>query len=120
MTIRIETLAAAAAIAAAAVPAAAQPAYPYGYAQQAYPQQAYPGSPQQSYGYGQQGYTQSPVQQVIDGLLGNRYNVTDRQAVSRCAAAAMTQAAAQVGNNGSGQRYGNNGYSRRYNDAMRV
>ena len=119
MTIRIQTLAAAAAIGAVAVPAAAQTAYPYGYPQQA-PHQAYPGSPQQSYGYGQQGYTQNPVQQVIDGLLGNRYNVTDRQAVSQCASAAMTQAAAQFGNNGSAQRYGNNRYNRSYNNAMRV
>lgn len=125
MTIRTHYLAAAAAICAIAVPAAAQTAYPYGYPQQ-YQQapQSYPGQPgygyQQAYGYGQPGYAQNPVQQIIDSLLGNRYNVTDRQAVSQCASAAMTQAAAQYGNNGYGQRYGNNGYNRGYTTAMRV
>src|SRR4051794_8072144 len=113
MTIRTHYFAAAAAIGALAVPAAAQTAYPYGNQQQ-YPQQAYPGYGQQGYGYNQ-GYAQNPVGQVIDQLLGNRYNVTDRQAVSRCASAAMTQAGAQYGN-----RY-NQGYSNRgYNAAMRV
>src|SRR6478752_2528319 len=122
MTIRIHHLAVAAAITAFAVPAAAQTAYPYGYPQQAYPQQTYPAYPQQTYGYGQQGYAQSPVQQIIDSLLGNGYNVTDRQAVSQCASAAMTQAAAQYGNygNGYGQRYGNNGHNGGYNGAMRI
>jgi len=119
MTIRIPTFAAAAAIGALAVPAAAQTAYPYGYPQQTYPQQANPGYPGQAYGYGQQGYAQNPVQQIIDSLLGNRYNVTDRQAVSQCASAAMTQAVAQYGNNGYGQRYGYNGHNS-YNNAMRV
>ena len=52
-----------------------------------------------------QGYSQNPVQQIIDSLLGNRYNVTDRQAVSRCASAALTQAQAQYGGGYSG--YGN-------------
>jgi hypothetical protein len=128
-------LAAAAAIGALAVPAAAQSSYPYqsypvqvpqpypgqpgyGYQQQAFPQQAYPGYPQPAYAYGQQGYAQNPVGQVIDSLLGNRYNVTDRQAVSQCASAAMTQAVAQYGN---GYRaYNNNGYGRGYNGQMRV
>jgi len=129
MTIRMHYLAAAAAIGALAVPAAAQTTYPYGYQQpvpQPYPgqpgygyQPAYPGYPQQSYGYGQQGYAQNPVNQIIDSLLGNRYNVSDRQAVSRCASAAMTQAAAQYGN-GYDRGYGNNGYNRGYNGAMRV
>lgn len=120
MTTRTHYLAAAAAIGALAAPAAAQSSYPY----QSYPvqqvPQPYPGQsgygyqqafPQPSYGYGHQGYAQNPVQQVIDGLLGNRYNVTDRQAVSQCASAAMTQAAAQYGNG-----YNNRGY----NGAMRV
>jgi hypothetical protein len=88
----------------------------YGYSQQAFPGYTQPGV---AYGYGQQGYAQNPIQQVIDGLLGNRYNVTDRQAVSRCASAAMTQAAAQYGN-GYNRGYGNNGYNRGYNGAMRV
>jgi len=124
--------AALAATAALAAPAAAQSSYPYQsypleQAPQPYPaqprygdQQAYPGYPQQAYGYGQQGYAQSPVQQIIDSLLGNRYNVTDRQAVSQCASAAMTKAAAQYGSNGYGQRYGNNGYNRGYSHAMRI
>jgi len=104
MTISTRIFLAAAATGLLAVPAAAQyypqPTYPQQYPNQ-YPnqQQAYPGT-----GYGQQGYapqgyapgySQNPIQQVIDSLLGNRYNVTDRQAVSRCASAALTQAQAQ-------------------------
>ena len=133
MTMRTHYLAAAAAIGALSAPAAAQSSYPYqsypvqapqpypgqpgyGYSQQAFPGYTQPGV---AYGYGQQGYVQNPIQQVIDGLLGNRYNVTDRQAVSRCASAAMTQAAAQYGN-GYNRGYGNNGYNRGYNGAMRV
>lgn len=133
MTMRTHYLAAAAAIGALSAPAAAQSSYPYqsypvqapqpypgqpgyGYSQQAFPGYTQPGV---AYGYGQQGYAQNPIQQVIDGLLGDRYNVTDRQAVSRCASAAMTQAAAQYGN-GYNRGYGNNGYNRGYNGAMRV
>ena len=137
MTIRTHYFAAAAAIGALAVPAAAQTAYPYGYQQQnvqyqqvpqpypgqpgygyqqGYPayNQGYPGYAQPSYGYNQ-GYAQNPVSQIINSLLGNRYSVTDRQAVSQCASAAMTQAAAQYGNRYN-QGYGNRGY----NPAMRV
>ena len=124
MTIRAHYLAAAAAIGALAAPAAAQTAYPYGsqptypqYQQPYMPQQAYPAYQQPSYGqpaYGyNQGYGQNPVSTIIDSLLGNRYNVTDRQAVSQCASAAMTQAAAQYGG-GYNQGYGNayhSGYS---------
>ena len=100
MTICIHYLAAAAAIGARAVPAAAQTPYPYGYQQQyqqvpqpypgqpgyGYSQQAFPGytQPGVDYGYGQQGYAQNPVGQIIDSLLGNRYNVTDRQAACGC------------------------------------
>jgi len=133
MTMRTHYLAAAAAIGALAAPAAAQSTYPY----QSYPVQApqpYPGQPgygssQQAFpgysqpGAAQQSYAQNPVQQVIYGLLGNRYNVTDRQAVSQCASAAMTQASAQYGN-GHNRGYANNGYSnngyRRGYNAMRV
>jgi hypothetical protein len=103
-----------------AAPAAAQ----YAPApQQTYPQQGYPGYGQQGYGYNQ-GYAQNPVGQVIDQLLGNRYNVTDRQAVSRCASAAMTQAGGQYGNGynrGYGQGYNGN-YGQGYNQggALRV
>jgi hypothetical protein len=118
MTIRTHYFAAAAAIGALAVPAAAQTAYPYGYEQQ-YEQVPQPYPSQPGYGYSQQGYqgyAQDPVSQIINSLLGNRYNVTDRQAVSQCASAAMTQAAAQYGN-----RYNQgNGYNRGYNGAMRV
>jgi hypothetical protein len=88
-------LASAAALGAVAAPAAAQ-YYPQQY-QQAYPQQyqqAYPGN-----GYNQ-GYNQgtgNPVADIIDSLLGNRYNVSDRQAVRQCASAAMAQAGQQYG-----------------------
>ena len=94
---------------AVAAPAAAQyQNYPYqqSYPQQ-YPQQTYPG-----YGYQQpygQGYTGNPVTDIIDSLLGNRYNVTDRQAVRQCAQAAMSQASAQYGGNAYGGGY-NRGY----------
>ncbi len=107
-------LAAATAIGGMSAPLAAQNPYPYGYQQpvpQPYPgqpgygyQQGYPGQP----GYNQ-GYTGNPVTDVIDQLLGNRYNVTDRQAVRQCANAARTQAMQQYGgyNNGYGNQYGN-------------
>jgi len=123
-------VAAAAAIGGLSAPLAAQTAYPYNYQQQTYqqqvypqqvyPQQAYPSYQQQAYGYNQ-GYSQNPVGQIIDTLLGNRYNVTDRQAVTQCASAAITQAAAQYGN-GYGRGYANNGYNgyNGYNGAMRV
>ena len=129
MTIRTHYIAAAAAIGSLAVPAAAQTAYPYGYQQQYQQQyqqvpQPYPGQP--GYGYAQQGYpgynqgyAQDPVSQIINSLLGNRYNVTDRQAVSQCASAAMTQAQAKYGNRYN-QGYGNNGSNRGYNNTMRV
>jgi len=121
MTIRTHYLVAAAAISALAVPAVAQTAYPYGYQQQ-YQQVPQPYAGQPGYGYAQQGYpaynqgnAQNPVSQIVNSLLGNRYNVNDRQAVSQCASAAMTQAQAQYGNRYS-QGYGN----RSYNNAMRV
>src|SRR4051794_15685317 len=102
-------LTAAAVTVVAAAPASAQysQTYPQQYPQtypQTYPQQ-YPGQP---YGYPGQAYSQNPVQQVIDSLLGNRYNVTDRRAVSQCANAAMIQAQSQY--RGYGQGYGNNPY----------
>ena len=127
MTSFTRFLAATAAIGGIAAPAAAQyypqPTYPQQYQpqyQQQYPQQAYPGYGYGQQAYGQQGYAQNPVQSIIDSLLGNRYNVTDRQAVSQCASAAMTQAAAQYGN-GYNRGYGNNGYRQGYAGAsMRV
>ena len=123
MTIRTYYLAAAAAIGALAVPAAAQTGYPYPQPYQQYPQ-AYP---QSGYGYpGQPGYGVDPVTQVINQLLGNRYNVNDRTAVQRCASAAMVQASNQYGrsgyngyNNGYGQGYGQQ-YGYNGASAMRV
>jgi hypothetical protein len=106
MTNLARLFAAAAATAALAAPAAAQN-YPY---QQQYPQtypqqypQTYPGYGYQSYGY-QQGYGGNAVTQIIDQLLGNRYNVTDRQAVSQCASAALAQAQSQYGGYGYQQQ----------------
>jgi hypothetical protein len=105
-------LAGAASLGALASPAAAQ-YYPQ---QQQYQQpyaQQYQQPYAQGYAYGQQGYNQNqnPIGTIIDSLLGNRYNVTDRQAVSRCASAAVTQAQSQYGAGYNG--YGNNGYSNR-------
>jgi hypothetical protein len=92
-------LASAAALGAVAAPAAAQ-YYPQQY-QQAYPQQyqqAYPQQYQQAYpGNGYNQVTGNPVADIIDSLLGNRYNVSDRQAVRQCASAAMAQAGQQYG-----------------------
>lgn len=145
MTSFTRFLAATAAIGSIAAPAAAQYApyptqYEQSYPQQAYPQQqAYPGYGQEyygqpAYGYGQQTYGQTygqnPLGAIINQLLGTRYSVSDRTAVSQCASAAMTQASAQYRNgyasNGYGQRYGYNtagamrvtsitGVERRYN-----
>jgi hypothetical protein len=97
-------LAGAAAAGTLAAPAAAQ------YSPPTYPQQAYPGY-NPGYGYNQ-GTTGNPVTDIIDSLLGNRYNVTDRQAIRQCANAARAQAAQQYGggyNNAYGNGY-NNGY----------
>lgn len=122
----------AAALIGIAAPAAAQYPYPqqpvpqpapgqpgYGY----YPQQGYgqPGYGQQPYG----GYSNDPMSQVINQLLGNRYNVSDRTAVRQCASAAMQQASAQYAPP-YGNAYGynrNRGYNQGYNNAgamMRV
>lgn len=89
--------AASAAALALAAPAAAQYSYPY--PQQTYPQPGY-GYPQQTYpqpgyGYPQPGYAQSGIGAIIGQLLGNRYGVTERTAVERCASAALVQAGAQ-------------------------
>jgi hypothetical protein len=124
-------LSAAAAVGAMAVPASAQSTYPY----QTYPvqqtnpyaqptPQPYPGQP--GYGYVQQGYAQpgyvqpaNPVEQIINQLLGNnnRYTVSDRTAVSRCASVALAQAEARYrpGYNGYGNQYGQpRGYGQQY------
>ena len=108
-------LAAGAAGLAAAVPASAQTPYPYGYPQQGYPQ---------GYAYPNQG--QGGISQVINQLLGNRYQTNDRVAVERCATAAMAQANAQYrpnqyrqgyGYQNQGNGFGNQGY---YPAQMRV
>ena len=97
----------------AAAPAAAQYQYPQGQYPQAYPQQQYPQGqypqgqyPQQGYGY-DQGYetNQNAVGAIIDSLIGNRYNVSDRQAIHRCASAAMDRARGQNWNGGYPQAY---------------
>jgi hypothetical protein len=128
----LSLLAAAAAFVGVAAPAAAQyyPApqpYPgqpgYNYPQQGYPQQGYPqqGYPQQGYGYPQQGYGYPQQQQGIGGiigqLLGNRYAVNDRTAITQCASAASAQAARQYRPryaNHYGNQYGYNGYPAGY------
>ena len=99
MTNLAKSLTAAAALGAlAAAPLAAQYPYPQPYPPQAYPPGYYP---QQQYGYGG-----SAIDQIVNQLLGNRYNVTDRQAVSRCASAAMARARDQYRGYGYQQGYG--------------
>lgn len=90
----------AAAIGVTAIPAAASAQY--------YPQQSYP-NPYQTQSYPQQGYPQQGgIMGVINQLLGggNRYNNTDRMAVSQCAAAAQAQASAQYRPRGYNQYQG--------------
>ena len=98
-------LAASAAVASIAAPAAAQVGYG----------QPYPPQYQQPYQqpYGQPYQQVNPVQQVIDQLLGNRYNVNDRTAVQRCATAALAQAARQFPQ-AYGQQYGQPPYGNAY------
>jgi hypothetical protein len=116
MTYLARCLTAALAAGALAAPAAAQYQQPYpqpypGYPQQGYPQQGYP-TP--GYGYNNNG---GVIGNVIDQLLGNRYNVSDRRAVSQCATAAVAQAQNQY------RGYGQQGYGQGYNQGyvnMRV
>ena len=100
-------------------PAPGQPGYGY-YPQQTYPQTGY-GYPQQ--GYGQPGYgQQGGIDAIIGQLLGNRYNVSDRTAVSQCATAAMAQASAQYRPQpyGNAYGYGQQRYNQGYGANMRV
>jgi len=92
-----------------AAPAAAQyyPPQPY---PQPYPQTYPPGYPQQQQYYGNQG----GIAGIIDQLLGNRYNVNDRSAVSRCATAAVQQAQARYTPYGYNQGYNGQGYNQGY------
>ena len=120
---RFDVLMAAAALAGtAAAPAAAQypqQPYPQTYPQQTYPQQGYPqqGYPdpyqQQGYGYQNQPYgtAQNPLGAIVDSLIGNHYNVSDRQAIHRCANAAVQRA--QYQNPYPGGGYGQ-GYAQAY------
>ena len=122
MTMFVKLAAGAAAIGGLAAPALAQypyqQQYPQAYPQYQYPQ-AYPqtGYAYQGQAYGQQGYgAQNSVGAIIGQLLGNRYNVTDRTAVTQCATAAVAEAAARYQSNGYGQAY-NNGYNNSYRHA---
>ena len=84
------------------------------YPQDQYPQNQYPqgqyqqGYPQPGYAYPDQGYgtNQNAMGAIIDQLIGNRYNVSDRQAIHQCAYAAVQRA--QGYNYGGG--YGYPGY----------
>jgi hypothetical protein len=111
MTNLARLLTATAAIGSLAAPAAAQynqyPQYQQTYPQ--YQQQTYPSYGQ---GYGQS-YNNNSISGIINQLLGNQYNVTDRQAVSQCATAAVAQAQNQYGNQYRGNGY-NQGYNRGY------
>ena len=51
-----------------------------------------------------------PVQQVVDAQLGARYTATDRQAVARCATAALAEGAILLGVNGYAGTEGYAGY----------
>ena len=92
MTRFARLLAAAALAASAAAPAAAQYGQTY---PQPYPQPSPQTYPQPGYGYGyNQGYgnNQGAIGAIIDSLIGNRYNVSDRQAIHQCAYAAVQRA----------------------------
>ena len=110
MTALATLLTAALAAGAIAAPAAAQTTYPYPYPQPTptyppgyYPPDDYP----PEYGYQNQGV--GTIGAVIDSLLGNRYNVSDRKAVSRCASAAVSEASNRYRSSGW------NAYSQGYN-----
>jgi hypothetical protein len=101
MTRLASLIAAAAFVGWAAAPAAAQDQYPQQYPQQyqepyqqPYPQQ-YP-QPAPGYGYDQQygGPDQgaNALGSIVDSLIGNRYDVSYRQAIHRCADAAVQRA----------------------------
>jgi hypothetical protein len=81
--------------------------YPQQYPGQPYPGQTYPGQPYpgQQYPYGYNG----AIGSMIDQLVGNRYNGRDRQAIDRCASAALLRATNRYPN-GYAQTYP--GYNR--------
>jgi hypothetical protein len=132
---RFEPLIAAAALAgSAAAPAAAQydqyqPQYPQQPYQQPYGQQQYPQNPQYPESYPQQPYQQqgpsypypgqnygneqSEIGAVVDSIIGNRYAVSDRQAIHSCAWAAVQRARSYgVSGYGGGGYGGGYGYAR--------
>ena len=80
--------------------------YPQQYPQQ-YPNQGYPGYPNQGYPGQTYPYGQNVVGSIVDSLIGNRYNVDDRQAIHQCANAVMLRARNQYGGY-------NNGYPNNY------
>lgn len=118
MTKTVTILVAAALAGGAAAPLAAQyypQPYPYPQQPYPYPQQPYPQPyPAPGYGYG----NNNVLGQIIDGLIGNRYNVSDRQAIRQCTFAAVNQAENQY------RPYYNNPNFRRpyqgYNGYIRV
>lgn len=55
-----------------------------------------------------------PVQQIVDAQLGARYAATERQAVARCATAALAEGAILYGVNGHAGTAGYAGYSGAY------
>jgi hypothetical protein len=57
-----------------------------------YPNQGYPG-----YQYQGQPYGESAIGAIVDSLIGNRYQVSDRQAIRQCAWAAVQRAQGQYG-----------------------
>ena len=122
MTMFKSVLTAAVVIGGLAAPAAAQYPYPAPVPQPAPGQPGYGYYPQQGYGQQPYGYNNDPMSQIINQLLGNRYNVNDRTAIRQCASAAVQQASAQYPpRNGYGQPYGNaygyndNRYAQGYN-----
>jgi opacity protein-like surface antigen len=93
-----------------AAPAAAQ-VYVQPYPYQNYPYGTYPGQPYGSYG-GNYGYgNQGVIGTIIDGLIGNRYGVNDRQAIRQCASAAVQRAENDYRPYFNGMPYAYQGYN---------
>ena len=111
---RFASLVAAAALVSPAAAAQYYPQYPQPYPSQPYgqpvptypyPGQPYPGQPYPGQPYGND---QSAVGAIIDGLIGNRYDVSDRQAIRQCAFAAVERAR---GGGYAGGGYAGGGYN---------
>jgi hypothetical protein len=67
----------------------------------------YPAYPGQSQGDAQ---AQRVIGGIVDALIGNRYDVSDRQAIRRCSFAAVRQAESQYAPYFRGQPYAYQGY----------